>query len=57
MGVSLERVQFRFASIIGELCSEPLILSQFAVWVDLKIAEYKAKGAMSLGKTISLAKI
>ncbi|XP_064597348.1 uncharacterized protein LOC135463832 [Liolophura sinensis] len=48
MGVSLERVQFKFASIIGELCSEPLILSQFAVWVDLKMAEYKAKGAMSL---------
>ncbi|XP_064597405.1 uncharacterized protein LOC135463878 [Liolophura sinensis] len=48
MGVTLERVQNKFACIIGELCSEPDILSQFAVWVDLRIAEYKAKGAISL---------
>ncbi|XP_064606266.1 uncharacterized protein LOC135471122 isoform X3 [Liolophura sinensis] len=48
MGVTLERVQFKFASIIGELCSEPDILSQFAVWVDLRIAEYKLKGSISL---------
>ncbi|XP_064597056.1 uncharacterized protein LOC135463632 isoform X9 [Liolophura sinensis] len=48
MGVSLERVQFKFASIIGELCSEPIVLSQFAVWLDLRLAEYKSKGAISL---------
>ncbi|XP_064597713.1 uncharacterized protein LOC135464147 isoform X2 [Liolophura sinensis] len=48
MGVSLERVQFRFASIIGELCSQPDVLSQFAVWLDLRLAEYKLKGAISL---------
>ncbi|XP_064596992.1 uncharacterized protein LOC135463599 isoform X6 [Liolophura sinensis] len=48
MGVTLERVQNKFACIIGELCSEPVILSQFAIWVDLRIAEYKAKGAISL---------
>ncbi|XP_064597275.1 uncharacterized protein LOC135463772 isoform X2 [Liolophura sinensis] len=48
MGVSLERVQFKFASIIGELCSEPLVLSQFAVWLDLRLAEYKSKGSISL---------
>ncbi|XP_064606812.1 uncharacterized protein LOC135471486 [Liolophura sinensis] len=48
MGVTLERVQFKFASIIGELCSEPDILSQFAVWVDLRLAEYKLKGSISL---------
>lgn len=53
MGVTLERVQFKFASIIGELCSEPDILSQFAVWVDLRIAEYKLKGSISLGKNMS----
>ncbi|XP_064597263.1 uncharacterized protein LOC135463764 isoform X2 [Liolophura sinensis] len=51
MGVTLERVQNKFACIIGELCSEPDILSQFAVWVDLRIAEYKAKGAISLDCT------
>ncbi|XP_064597187.1 uncharacterized protein LOC135463713 isoform X1 [Liolophura sinensis] len=45
---SLERVQYKFASIIGELCSEPIVLSQFAVWLDLKLAEYKAKGSISL---------
>ncbi|XP_064596891.1 uncharacterized protein KIAA1958 homolog isoform X5 [Liolophura sinensis] len=48
MGVTLERVQNKFACIIGELCSEPLVLSQFAVWVDLRIAEYKTKGTISL---------
>ncbi|XP_064597377.1 uncharacterized protein LOC135463852 isoform X3 [Liolophura sinensis] len=48
MGVSLERVQFKFASIIGELCSDPDVLSQFAVWLDLRLAEYKLKGAISL---------
>ncbi|XP_064605665.1 uncharacterized protein LOC135470573 isoform X2 [Liolophura sinensis] len=48
MGVTLERVQYKFASIIGELCSEPDILSQFAVWVDLRLAEYKLKGSISL---------
>ncbi|XP_064597107.1 uncharacterized protein LOC135463662 isoform X6 [Liolophura sinensis] len=48
MGVSLERVQFKFASIVGELCSEPDVLSQFAVWLDLRLAEYKLKGAISL---------
>ncbi|XP_064605693.1 uncharacterized protein LOC135470590 isoform X3 [Liolophura sinensis] len=44
----LQRVQFKFASIIGELCSEPLVLSQFAVWVDMRISEYKLKGSISL---------
>ncbi|XP_064597226.1 uncharacterized protein LOC135463739 isoform X7 [Liolophura sinensis] len=48
MGMSLERVQFKFASIIGELCSQPDVLSQFAVWLDLRLAEYKLKGAISL---------
>ncbi|XP_064597383.1 uncharacterized protein LOC135463857 [Liolophura sinensis] len=48
MGVSLERVQNKFACIIGELCSEPVILSKFAIWLDLRLAEYKAKGAISL---------
>ncbi|XP_064597119.1 uncharacterized protein LOC135463668 isoform X2 [Liolophura sinensis] len=48
MGVTLERVQNKFACIIGELCSEPDILSQFAIWVDLRIAEYKSKGYISL---------
>ncbi|XP_064596655.1 uncharacterized protein LOC135463325 [Liolophura sinensis] len=48
MGVTLERVQNKFACIIGELCSEPVILSQFAIWLDLRLAEYKAKGAISL---------
>lgn len=50
MGVTLERVQNKFACIIGELCSEPDILSQFAIWVDLRIAEYKSKGYISLGE-------
>ncbi|XP_064597506.1 fez family zinc finger protein 1-like [Liolophura sinensis] len=48
MGVTLERVQFKFASIIGELCSEPRVLSQFAVWLDLRLAEYKLRGSISL---------
>ncbi|XP_064597398.1 uncharacterized protein LOC135463872 isoform X1 [Liolophura sinensis] len=48
MGVTLERVQNKFACIIGELCSEPVILSKFAIWLDLRLAEYKAKGAISL---------
>lgn len=50
MDVTLERVQFKFASIIGELCSKPMILSQFAIWVDLRLAEYKLKGSISLGR-------
>lgn len=50
----MERVQNKFACIIGELCSEPLVLSQFAVWVDLRIAEYKTKGTISLGKLLIL---
>ncbi|XP_064597094.1 uncharacterized protein LOC135463658 isoform X1 [Liolophura sinensis] len=48
MGVSLERVQLKFAAIIGELCSDPDVLSQFAVWLDLRLAEYKLRGAVSL---------
>ncbi|XP_064596747.1 uncharacterized protein LOC135463418 [Liolophura sinensis] len=48
MGVTLERVQNKFACIIGELCGEPKILSQFAIWVDLRLAEYKSKGSISL---------
>ncbi|XP_064597260.1 uncharacterized protein LOC135463762 [Liolophura sinensis] len=44
----LERVQYKFASIIGELCGEPLALSQFAIWVDLRLAEYKLRGSISL---------
>lgn len=52
MGVSLERVQLKFAAIIGELCSEPDVLSQFAVWLDLRLAEYKLRGAVSLGEFI-----
>lgn len=50
MGVTLERVQNKFACIIGELTNEPLVLSQFAIWVDLRISEYKSKGTISLGK-------
>ncbi|XP_064603997.1 uncharacterized protein LOC135469306 isoform X2 [Liolophura sinensis] len=48
MGVSLERVQNKFACIIGELCNEPFVLSQFAVWLDMRLAEYKAKGSICL---------
>lgn len=48
----LQRVQFKFASIIGELCSEPIVLSQFAVWVDMRISEYKLKGSISLGENV-----
>ncbi|XP_064597111.1 uncharacterized protein LOC135463663 isoform X4 [Liolophura sinensis] len=51
MGVTLERVQNKFACIIGELCNEPYVLSQFAIWVDLRIAEYKAKGSIALDCT------
>ncbi|XP_064597157.1 uncharacterized protein LOC135463699 isoform X2 [Liolophura sinensis] len=48
MDAILERVQNKFACIIGELCSEPVVLSKFAIWLDLRLAEYKAKGAISL---------
>ncbi|XP_064597610.1 uncharacterized protein LOC135464060 isoform X2 [Liolophura sinensis] len=44
----LEHVQYKFATIIGGLCGKPQILSQFAVWLDLRLAEYKLKGAISL---------
>lgn len=45
----LEHVQYKFATIIGGLCGKPKILSQFAVWLDMRLAEYKLKGAISLG--------
>lgn len=54
MGVTLERVQFKFASIIGELCNEPKILSQFAVWLDMRLAEFKLRGSITLGKYVIL---
>ncbi|XP_064597635.1 uncharacterized protein LOC135464079 isoform X2 [Liolophura sinensis] len=45
---TLETVQYKFATIIGELCGKPSVLSQFAVWLDLRLSEYKLKGSISL---------
>lgn len=50
MGTSLEDVQVKFASIIEELSKCPPTLSQFVVWVDLCVAEYKSNGSFCLSK-------
>ncbi|XP_064597684.1 uncharacterized protein LOC135464121 [Liolophura sinensis] len=48
MGTSLEAVQVKFASIIEDLSGCPHTLSQFVVWVDLCVAEYKSNGFIYL---------
>lgn len=50
MGVSIGGAKKKFADIVDELHTEPPMMSQFAVWLDLKLAEYKLQGDMRIGK-------
>lgn len=37
-----------FGSIVNNL--QPMVLSNFVMWLDLKVAEFKVYGQMILGK-------
>lgn len=50
----LEDLQEKFAAIVQEARNNPCLLEQFMIWLDMKVAEYKAKGVILLGKIMKI---
>lgn len=50
MALDYHTAQGDFSTIVQQL--HPWVLSNFVMWLDLKVAEYKVLGKMALGKII-----